>query len=82
MYEITATEHPLYQVPSLDFRGTPCGIDATLVARSGILPVINTGIAGREPGTGQVGAGLVSPPMSVFVDAVRSLGARARKEER
>jgi hypothetical protein len=62
MYEITATEHPLYQLPALGFRGTPSGIDATLVARRGILPIINTGIAGREPGIGQVGAGLVSPP--------------------
>jgi hypothetical protein len=82
MYQITATEHPLYQLPALGFRGTPSGIDATLVARSGILPIINTGIAGREPGIGQVGAGLVSPPMSVFVQAVRSLGERAREEGR
>jgi hypothetical protein len=80
MYEITVTEHPLYQIPTLGFRGTPTGIDATLVVRSGILPIINTGIAGAEPGIGQVGAGLVSPPLSVFVDAVRSLAERTRKE--
>ena len=78
MYEITVTEHPLYQIPVLGFRGTPCGIDATLVARTGIVPVVNTGIAGREPGVGQVGAGLVTPPMSVFVDAVHALANRAR----
>jgi hypothetical protein len=80
MYEITVTEHPLYQIPALGFRGTPTGIDTTLVVRSGILPIINTGIAGAEPGVGQVGAGLVSPPLSVFVDAVRSLAERANKE--
>ena len=77
MYEITLLEHPAYQIPVLDFRGTPTGIDATLVVRSGIVPAVNTGIAGKEPGVGQVGAGLVTPPMSVFVDAVRAL---ARKE--
>jgi hypothetical protein len=77
MYEITLTEHPLYQVPVLGFRGTPSGIDATLIVRSGIVPVVNTGIAGREPGIGQVGAGLVTPPMSVFADAVRALAGKA-----
>ena len=75
MYQITLTEHPAYQIPGLGFRGTPTGIDATLVTRTGILPNVNTGIAGREPGIGQVGAGLVTPPMSVFVDAVRALAA-------
>ncbi len=73
MYEITLAEHPIYQIPVLGFRGTPAGIDVTLVARSGILPVVNTGIAGRLPGIGQVGAGLVNPPMSLFVDAVKAL---------
>jgi hypothetical protein len=77
MYEITLTEHPTYQVPALGFRGTPTGIDATLVARTGIVPAVNTGIAGREPGVGQVGAGLVTPPMSVFTDAVKALAERA-----
>ncbi len=77
MYEITLTEHPMYQVPVLGFRGTPSGIDATLVVRTGIVPVVNTGIAGKEPGVGQVGAGLVTPPISVFADAVRALGQRA-----
>jgi hypothetical protein len=77
MYEITLAEHPFYKVPILAFRGTPTGIDATLVVRSGVLPAVNTGIAGREPGVGQVGAGLVVPPMSVFVDAARALARRA-----
>ncbi len=81
MYEITLAEHPMYQVPVLGFRGTPCGIDATLVVRSGIVPVVNTGIAGREPGVGQVGAGLVTPPISVFADAVRALAQRALPSE-
>jgi hypothetical protein len=78
MYEITMAEHPAYQVPILGFRGTPVGIDATLVARTGIPPAVNTGIAGRVAGVGQVGAGLVTPPLSVFTDAVRALGELAR----
>ena len=73
MYEITLAEHPAYQIPGLGFRGTPVGIDVTLVARTGLLPVVNTGIAGRVAGTGQVGAGLVSPPASVFTDALAAL---------
>lgn len=73
MYEITLTEHPAYQIPILDFRGTPTGIDVTKVVRTGIVPVVNTGIAGRVAGTGQVGAGLVTPPMEVFVAATRAL---------
>ncbi len=60
MYEITLAEHPLFGVPALEFRGTPVGIDATLVARTQILPQINTGMAGKVAGTGQVGAGLVT----------------------
>jgi hypothetical protein len=76
MYSITLGEHPHYQVPILEFRGTPVGIDVTRVVRTGTLPFVNTGIAGRVAGTGQVGAGLVSPPMSAFVDAVRDLAAR------
>jgi hypothetical protein len=81
MYEITLAEHPSYKVPILGFRGTPTGIDTTLVVRSGVLPAINTGIAGREPGVGQVGAGLVVPPMSVFVAATRALALRAEARE-
>ncbi len=79
MYEITLAEHPLYQIPGLNFRGTPSGVDATLVVRTGVLPVIDTGIAGREPGVGQVGAGIVSPRPSVFIDAVNALAQRARQ---
>ncbi len=77
MYEITLAEHPSYQVPILDFRGTPTGIDVTKVVRTGILPVVNTGIAGRVAGTGQVGAGLVSPPVEAFTAALAGLAAAA-----
>jgi len=78
MYEITLGEHPVFTVPELDFRGCPCRIDVTSVVRTGILPQINTGIAGRVAGTGQVGAGLVTPPAAVFPAALRQLAERAR----
>jgi hypothetical protein len=73
MYEITLGEHPAYRIPFLESRGTPVGIDATLVARTGIAPQINTGIAGKEPGVGMVGAGLVEAPLECFAAAVRAL---------
>jgi hypothetical protein len=78
MYDITLGEHPAYQVPVLGFRGTPTGIDVTAVVRTSILPVINTGMAGRVAGTGQVGAGLVSPPEQCFTQALTALAERAR----
>ncbi len=77
MYEITLGEHPRYQVPILGFRGTPVGIDVTRVVRTGLLPQINTGIAGKVAGMGQVGAGLVRPPMSCFTQALDALAAHA-----
>jgi hypothetical protein len=76
MYEITEAENPAFAVPILEFRGAPTGIDVTRVLRTGILPQINTGMAGRVPGTGQVGAGLVTPPMECFTAAIQGLAAR------
>jgi hypothetical protein len=73
MYEITLEEHPLHQVPALDFRGTPTGIDVRRVVETGIRPLINTGIAHRRAGVGQVGAGLVRAPLEPFLAAHRHL---------
>ncbi len=75
MYELTVGEHPVFQVPILGFRGTPVGIDVVTVVRTGMLPQINTGMAGRVAGTGQVGAGLVTPPQECFAGALRALAA-------
>lgn len=77
MYEITVGEHQAFQVPILEFRGTPTGIDVAAVARTGILPQINTGMAGRVAGTGQVGAGLVTPPEQCFTQALDALASNA-----
>ncbi len=70
MYEIATAEHSAFSIPALGFRGTPVGVDIRKVIELGIRPQINTGIAHREPGIGQVGAGLVLPPMNVFEDAL------------
>ena len=70
MYEITVGENNVYQVPYLNFRGTPTGIDIRKVLEKNVLPFIDTGIAHKEPGIGQVGAGLVDAPVEVFKKAV------------
>jgi hypothetical protein len=70
MYEITAAEHKYFTMPSLDFRGTPTGIDIRKVVETGISPRVNTGVAHKDPGIGQVGAGLVRPALGVFERAL------------
>ena len=70
MYEITYAEHKYFTIPALDFRGTPTGIDIRKVVEKGIAPRVNTGVAHKDPGVGQVGAGLVRPPMAVFEQAL------------
>jgi Protein of unknown function (DUF1116) len=78
MYQVTLAENPAMAIPILGFRGSPTGIDAVAVARTGWLPQINTGMAGRVAGTGQVGAGLVQPPRECFEQALVALAQRAR----
>jgi hypothetical protein len=70
MYEITVAESPHFTIPALGFRGTPSGIDLRRVVELGITPRVNTGIAHREAGVGQIGAGLVRPPLEVFERAL------------
>ena len=70
MYEITVAEPEHFTIPPLDFRGTPTGVDIRKVVELGITPRINTGIAHKDAGVGQVGAGLVRPPMNVFEEAL------------
>ncbi|GMR09195.1 MAG: DUF1116 domain-containing protein [Anaerolineae bacterium] len=76
MYEITVAEHEHFTIPPLDFRGTPTGIDIRKVVELGITPRINTGIAHKEPGVGQVGAGLVRPPKEIFEQALVAYAER------
>lgn len=70
MYAVTLAEHPRFRIPALDARGTPFGIDARKVIDKGITPVFNTGIAHREPGVGQIGAGYGRVPLECFQTAL------------
>ncbi len=81
MYEITTGENPNYSIPNLDFRGAPTGIDICKVVQSGRLPIINTGMAHKKAGIGQVGAGLVSPPRECFNSALLALYECIEAEE-
>ena len=70
MYEITYAEHKQFTIPFLDFRGTPTGVDIRKVVEKQITPRVNTGVAHKDPGVGQVGAGVASAPMKCFEDAL------------
>jgi len=76
MAEICLGEHPHFRMPTLDERGTPVGIDIRRVVETGITPMINTGIAGKTPGTGQVGAGVARAPLACFVQALEAFAER------
>jgi hypothetical protein len=76
MGEITVGENSAWSIPALDFAGVPTGIDVRLVVDSNIAPVINTGIAHKQPGIGQVGAGIVRAPLACFADAARALAGK------
>lgn len=73
MQKITLGSNPAFTLPALNFSPTAAGIDARKVADRGILPVINTGIAHRLAGIGQIGAGITTAPMSCFADALLAL---------
>ncbi|HEX6210689.1 MAG TPA: DUF1116 domain-containing protein [Methylomirabilota bacterium] len=73
MREICAGEHPHFRIPALDDRGTPVGFDVRRVVETGVTPLINTGIAGRRAGTGQVGAGVARAPLGCFTSALEGL---------
>jgi hypothetical protein len=73
MGHITLGRNSALTLPAMNFSGTPAGIDARKVVDTGILPVINTGIAHREPGIGQIGAGITRAPLGCFAQAVMAL---------
>ena len=70
MTEITIDRNPNFIIPNWNFQGTCLGIDARLVVEKGITPVINTGIAHKIAGYGQIGAGTVHPPIECFEKAI------------
>ena len=71
MSEITVGKNQKWTIPALDYQGVPTGIDIRLVLDTSLAPIINTGIAHKEPGIGQVGAGIVRAPLICFEKAVR-----------
>lgn len=73
MHEITLTRNPKWGIPALEFAGVPVGIDVRRVVASGIAPAINTGIAHRQAGVGQVGAGIARAPLACFEKALLAL---------
>ena len=78
MYEIAFGENNMYQIPALNFRGTPTGIDVTKVIEKNITPFIDTGVAHKEPGIGQVGAGVVQAPIEPFIKAFEGLAKQLK----
>lgn len=66
MQEITVGLSPSFVIPNMDFVGVATAIDIRKVVSLGILPVINTGMAHKKPGIGQVGAGIVKAPLNCF----------------
>ncbi len=72
MYNITYTKHKYFTIPYLNFQGTPTGIDIRKVLKTGITPTINTGIAHKKAGIGQIGAGIVKFPFEMFKEAFKA----------
>jgi len=70
--------HPTIKVPALGYKGAPLGLDARRVVASNYSPIINTGIAHKEAGIGQIGAGITRAPLECFAQAIAALAARVR----
>jgi len=75
MRNITIGRNTQFTLPALDFAATAAGIDVRKVVDTGIEPVVNTGIAHKEAGIGQIGAGITSAPLDVFIQTIKPLHA-------
>lgn len=73
MYEITVTENPAYQIPYLNFRGIPTGIDIIKVVETGITPIITTGINHKKENFGHIGVGVTISPLECFEKALEAI---------
>ena len=76
MRHITLGRNSAFSLPALNFSGTPAGVDARRVLDTNITPIINTGIAHKEAGIGQIGAGITRAPLECFTHAVIALAAK------
>jgi hypothetical protein len=81
MRAITLGTNPSFALPALDFAACAAGIDVRKVADCGVLPIINSGIAHRTAGVGQIGAGVTTAPMACFTAAVKALARELRHRE-
>ena len=79
MYEISIGENNVYQIPYLNFRGTPTGIDVIKVIEKNMTPFIDTGVAHKNPGIGQVGAGVLRAPIEPFKKAIQGFAEELKK---
>jgi hypothetical protein len=75
MVHITWARNPVMSLPNLEFAGAPAGIDVRKVVDTGIRPVVTTGIAHKQAGVGQIGAGIVRVPMACFTQALEALAS-------
>jgi hypothetical protein len=78
MTHITLGRNGAFTLPAMNFAGSPAGIDVRKVVDTGIQPIINTGIAHREAGVGQIGAGITRAPLACFTQAVSALASAMR----
>jgi hypothetical protein len=76
MRQITVTTSPHYRMPIMGFQGAPVGIDIRKVVQTGIVPIIDTAIAHKNPGYSVIGAGIVRAPMECFKKALVSFGGK------
>lgn len=75
MYQITHGDNTTYRIPLFDFRGTPTAVDAVKVLETGVLPVMDVGLAGRDGG--QIGAGIIRAPRECFEQALAAFASDA-----
>jgi hypothetical protein len=80
MYEITVAENNVYRIPYLNFRGTPTGIDVIKVIEKNIFPFLDTGVAHKQPGIGQIGAGVLYAPVEPFRKAFEGFGRKLKQK--
>jgi hypothetical protein len=77
MRQITRASSTRFLIPAEGFAGSPLGIDVGLVAAAKRPPFVNNGFAHREPGVGQVGAGVTELPLEPFAAAAAALEGAA-----
>jgi hypothetical protein len=74
MKSICEGSNPNFAPASVDFMAAPLGIDIRKVVKTGITPIIDTGVIHKSSGVGQIGAGIARAPMQVFTESVIHFG--------